>query len=186
MLNEFFRKLLFARQLKSEDGKLTILDVPILMMSVNTLSALQDLIIKELGAAGVRKIYEAGKAGGTKLAEEHKNKLKVESFKLFELMKNLVEMGGWGKINILKQDYKNSYAVYAFSNNEMALAKKYNIPSCHVIRGLTAGLHSIIFGRKVECIETSCLSKGDKYCEFVVGNEKILTRKYKSFCKAQL
>ncbi len=186
MLNDFFRKLLFARQLKSEGGELTILDIPILMMSVNTISALQDLIIKELGTAGIRKLYQAGKVGGLKLAEEHKNKLKVESFKLFELMKNLVEMGGWGKISTIKQDYKNSYAVYAFSNNELALAKKYNIPSCHIIRGLTAGLHSIIFGRKVECIEIKCVSKGDVCCEFVVAPKNCLLKKYKNFVLSQL
>ncbi len=185
MLNEFFRKLLFARQLKSEEGRLTILGVPILMMSVNTLSALQDLIIKELGVAGIKKLYQAGKIGGQKLAEEHKNKLKVESFKLFDLMKNLVEMGGWGKISIIKQDYKNSYAVYAFSNNELALAKKYNIPSCHIIRGLTAGLHFIIFGKKVECIERRCISKRDTCCEFVVAPKSCLLKRYKKFCYTQ-
>lgn len=186
MLNEFFRKLLFARQLKSEEGRLTILDVPILMMSVNTLSALQDLIIKELGAGGIKKIYESGKVGGIKLAEEHKNKLKVESYKLFEVMKNLVEMGGWGKIKTIKQDYKNSYAVYSFLNNEIGLSKQYSEPSCHIIRGLTAGLHTVIFNEEVECIETNCISKGDKYCQFIVGPRKNLMKKYKSFSTNQI
>lgn len=169
MLDGFFKKLLFSRQIKGEKGNLSILDIPVFILSVNTVVGLQEVIIKELGDFGVGEIYRAGKNAGINLAEEHKKRLNIRGPKLYSLIENLVEMGGWGDIAPQNQDYKNSRAIYIFYNSPFPpLYKKRGECSCHLIRGLIAGVHEVIFEREVDCFESKCKSKGNQFCEFII------------------
>jgi len=40
--------------------------------------------------------------------------------------------------------------------------------SCAFRRGLAAGTFGALLGQEVQCQETKCRSKGDKFCEFIV------------------
>jgi predicted hydrocarbon binding protein len=41
-------------------------------------------------------------------------------------------------------------------------------PECHIVRGILEGTAEVVFKKEYQCQEVKCLSKGDKYCEFLL------------------
>jgi len=65
---------------------------------------------------------------------------------------------------------KDLIKIRIFKYWECELARKYEImgPTGHIFRGIIAGLVEAYTGRKVKAKETSCVAKGDPYCEIKI------------------
>ena len=80
---------------------------------------------------------------------------------------------GWFAADALEVDPMSHQARLRLSRTmeTYGLEGRYEAPVCHFLRGYFAGFFRALFwSDKVECEETACRGKGDKFCEFVVTN----------------
>ncbi len=85
---------------------------------------------------------------------------------------DLLSAYGYGKGTLEKLDWEgesvivveNSFVATWYVRNNIKTDK----PVCSLLRGFIAGAAEAIGGRKLDCIETECVAKGDKVCRFVV------------------
>lgn len=179
MVFDFFKKLLMARQLTFEEGKIKIADEISIMVHGPALVKLTDMLIKSLGKKGINYIYLSSKESGIVLAQAFKKKYGLSGMKLADLMKDLAKMGGWGKIEFLKFDFENKYVIGKIIDSPFAeLTELKNRKMCHLSRGFIAGALSVVFGTDVDCIEARCKADGSGFCLGVIRpRSKFLEKK---------
>jgi predicted hydrocarbon binding protein len=189
-LEEFFRKILFARQLKVNDGYLSIYGEPYVMFPAESFSILMESIIESSGKKGKIKIYKEGVKIGESIAERLEKSINTKGDKLLEVIFNIGGMGGWGIWKLYKKDVSKKEGIVHGYNIATAkysyLRKKKNEPSCHFLRGIIAGeLRVSWVSRDIDVIETRCISQGSDYCEFI-AKRKVEFDKKNKFVKTQL
>jgi predicted hydrocarbon binding protein len=158
--------LLAHKQLKFEEGYITLFDQNGLMVPVSTLVEIQ----KNLEKVGKENlIYIGAKKSGAVWIRE--------IFRLYK-MNTIEEQANWGektftlagngKMKVIKWNVKESSMIYRVY--ESAISKEYG-KSKHAVdqvpRGWFAGASCVFFNKNVDAIETKCLAKGDEFCEFV-------------------
>jgi predicted hydrocarbon binding protein len=84
----------------------------------------------------------------------------------------MIAMGnqiGWGNFNLEACDMAKK--ILRISVSHSPFAESYGSSSagvCHLIRGVLAGMASVIFDLDCVAAEKECLAKGDERCLFVV------------------
>lgn len=158
------KKLLIARQLKFEEGEITVLGGQNVLLSTDTIIEMTMNFPKE-------KIYSLGKNGGTTMALNLK-KTGLSSRKLGEFAMELFSMDGWGNFNVLQMS--NSKITIHVQNS--SIAKKINLkashvkePQCFFLSGMLAGIWATALEKKIESKETKCLAAGHPICEFTLS-----------------
>lgn len=157
------KKLLIARQLKFEEGELTVLGGQSIILSTEIIQNMNSYFPKE-------KIYVLGKNSGEAMAQNLK-KTGLSSHKLGEFAMELFSMGGWGLFQIMQ---KTNSKITIHTKNS-AIAKKMKLifaktkePQCFFLSGMLAGVWTVALGKKTESKETKCNVKGDPVCEFTI------------------
>lgn len=189
-LEDFFRKILFARQLKVSEGYLSIYNEPYVMFPADSLSILIESTIELSGKKGKIRIYKEGIKVGESIANRLEKSTNTKGDKLLDVIFHIGGMGGWGLWKIYKKDVaKNEIIVHGYN---MATAKssylrgKKKEPTCHLLRGIIAGELRVSWdSSNIEVIETKCMSQGSNYCEFIAKRKVDFDKKNK-FVKSQL
>jgi len=185
MVFDFFKKLLMARQLTFERGQIKVADEISIMIHGPALVKLSDILIKTMGKKGIDYIYTSSKESGKIMARAFKRKYGLTGMKLANLMKDLAEMGGWGKIEFLKFDFRNKFVIGKITDSPFAeLTEFKNKKMCHITRGFIAGALSIVFKANVDCIEVKCKADGSEFCEGIIRPRREF--KEKELIKEQL
>jgi predicted hydrocarbon binding protein len=88
------------------------------------------------------------------------------------VVESLVQ-SGYGGLHVVEADLAAPRALVVCADSFEADAVRGNggskEPTCHLLRGLIAGLVEEMSGeRNLGCTETSCAGRGDARCEFVV------------------
>ena len=189
-IEEFFRKILFARQLKVHEGYLEVYGEPYIMFPAESFSMLMDSIIASSGKKGKIQIYKEGIKVGKSIAKTLKKSLSAKGDELLDTIFHIGGMGGWGlwklyrKNDIKKEGIVHGRNIATAQYNYML--KKRKEPSCHMLRGIIAGELRIVWeSNDVEVIETKCISQGTGYCEFIAKRRKNFNKKNK-YVKSQL
>jgi predicted hydrocarbon binding protein len=179
MVFDFFKKLLMARQLTFEEGQIKVAGETAIMVHGPALVKLSDMLIKSMGKRGIDYIYLSSKESGKILAQAFKKKYGLKGMELANLIKDLAEMSGWGKIEFIKFDFENKTVIGKIIDSPFAeLTEFRNKKMCHIIRGFIAGSISIIFETDVDCIEVKCKADGSEFCEGVIKpKSKFLEKK---------
>ena len=164
---DFMQKLVLARQIKFENGKVELLNQPMVISPAWTFVYMLKTA-KDSGEIG-RLIYEGTKQATREgMAKEVKKEKKIEGLDLTKWIMNSGSMAGWGKLSLEKFNPKEQSATVICRNS--VIAKIFGNSNCavdHAIRGFSAGTACEVFERDdIEAIETKCASKGDKICEF--------------------
>ena len=121
------------------------------------------------GTGGGALLYHIGSVIGRKAFENHIKITGGEFKKLLTVSEALFKASGFGEAKIIEVDIKSKQGKVKIKNNfECELFKNANEPSSHFVRGLWAGWFEKLFGKEVKAIETKCIAKGDKYCEFEI------------------
>jgi predicted hydrocarbon binding protein len=183
--HEFMQKLILARQIKFEEGKVEILNQP---MVISPAWAFAYLLKSATNPEEIGKLIYEGTKLATKdgMANKVKKEKKLEGIELTRWIMQSGSLAGWGKLSLREFDDKTCTAKVISENSAIAkLYGKSNCPVDHAIRGFSAGTACIVFGREdIEAIETKCIATGDKICEFLfMPREKALQNK---FAKKQL
>ena len=166
---EVAKKLLMARELSFDEGKITMLRGRVVIISAATFVKMHKLLA-EKGLDSDSIMYEWGKYIGYHWTSLIKQRYSMNTNDMFKWSMNTLVLGGWGKMEIVKVDLeKKDYAVYRaydspFTSELGRTGKKVD----SLIAGFYAGGGSVIYDKSLKCEETKCRSVGDPYCEFVV------------------
>jgi predicted hydrocarbon binding protein len=174
---DILKKLIGFNALNWSDGKFTINKMSgiIHLLYVNVYQ--QRLLEQQFGKKGAMEhLYSLGifqgRQGFKIISERFGYKKKLDKKKLLEFNSKQSEFVGLGKCKWIKIDFVNNIFILRMQS---AMAKEYRRlfglqkePIDHLIRGITAAFIEELTGNKVLSIETRCIAKGDKLCEFVV------------------
>lgn len=179
---EIVAKLMLHKQLKFEEGSIKLLEQNVVIFPFENLFSIQKMIensdktyemylsSKELGKNWIRNLFKAYKMETIKEQAEWGEKV--------------FTLAGMGKMKVVKWNVENSVMIYRI---EKSLTAQYygNIGHavCHIPRGWFAGASCIFFNKDVDAVETECLSKGGKYCEFLVQPKEKFDFKNEEVCQ---
>ncbi|NJD78647.1 MAG: hypothetical protein FIB08_16385 [Candidatus Methanoperedens sp.] len=151
-------------------GEFSVIEVPAIIMSIETFVNLQKDAEKILGFDGASVLfYEAGKKAGMRWINRFSKKWSLKDKKFADAVQNFYAELGWGKFN-LEENGKNELVV-RIENSFIARGYgKSNIAVCHFLRGYNAGLAEVLKGNDIDAEETRCAAKGDDCCEFIMKN----------------
>ena len=157
-----------------EKGEILAEDNSVLMLSRGNLAHLQREFEKVMGPAASLIMYKSG----SKYAQNVESNIKRGIIKLWAKLsmesvakRMLKQFSGWGygHAEILELNKATLYTRLRVTNSANALGyEKSKKPVCHFVRGIFAGAATILMDRKMGCLETKCVAKGDPYCEFEV------------------
>jgi predicted hydrocarbon binding protein len=160
---ELINKLRLARQLTFEEGQITLLGKPtVMMIPAETLMELQNGFLQ----SDPLKLYEIGKHAGldfhgliSQYAHDapHIMKFGVQVFNL----------SGFGKLETVQLDYDNCRGIFYIKDSVFAKVKS-ETPVCHYIRGMLTGFMQKTISLDIEGVEKSCMSQGHQLCEFIL------------------
>jgi len=118
-------------------------------------------------------IYDQGLSAGKITGRELLTALGKE--KVIEHVDEIIGMYqalGWGKARVMEFDQNPFVLVVRMSESAECTGQKSERPTSHFIRGHMLGVAEEIFGVEAKCTETSCVSQGNKYCEYLLEEKK--------------
>lgn len=168
---DIVKKLLLAKQLKFEDGKITFLQEPMFMLPLDTLLDFQ----RKLELINLQNlVYFSARETGLnwfKLMVDH---FKMDHNDIIKWGINKIDLAGLGRTSVKVISLNEGRALNELKDSSMAnlYLKRFGKASyCvdNIYRGYVAGAGKLIFnGKDCHAIETKCLAKGDGNCEFVI------------------
>ena len=82
---------------------------------------------------------------------------------------NMGNQIGWGNFSLKRYDPTEKHLCVAVKDSPFAQAYGPSSQSvCHLIRGVLAGMASVLFGTDCRADEVECRAKGDALCRFVI------------------
>jgi predicted hydrocarbon binding protein len=169
---DVFKKLLMARQIQFEKGKLELLGQPVVFVPVQMFSHLIKHTKNSQKIANL--IYT-----GCKLASEDFSKMMNKKYKFktrrdfSKWLIDLFSLSGWGILTLEKLDFEGGEAIFHLKDSPVCkMYGRSDKPIDHAIRGLLAGGGHGILAKEVNAIETKCVSMGGTYCEFILKAQK--------------
>lgn len=157
--------------LKFDDvrGALVYKDVRYLLIRPETLIAFQKAAEEKLGAGSDELLYAGGFMGGTLSAKRYRQVFGFSDAQSVEFMARMGTQIGWGKLTVASFDVTKRELILTVASSPFAEAYgKTTRGTCHLIRGVFAGLASGIFGTLVESHEDECIAMGSQQCKIVV------------------
>lgn len=165
---DIVKKLMMARQITMEKGEIRLLGQRMIMAPAITFYYLQNIFSSN--ELSNKMMYYTCKVTNTRgYASGLSEHYGLKGEKLIQWMANSSQLAGWGEFELVNFDAKQKRAIVQVKNSAVATYfKKQAIPVDHMIRGYCAGVAAMVFNdNNIDMIETKCLAKGDKICEFV-------------------
>ncbi len=163
MESEILKELKFD----AEKGGFFYKGVRYLLIRPETLATFQKAVERETGERASNLLYESGFTGGNLSAKRYRE---LFGFTDEETVRFMMEMGtqlGWGRFELKVLDRDRRVLVVHVYHSPFAESYGPSVkPVCHIIRGVVGGVSSLIFDKKIEPKEVSCLAKGENFCKF--------------------
>ena len=149
-------------------GEFSVIEVPAVIVSIETFVNLQKEAEKILGSDGASVLlYETGKKAGLRWINRFSKEWGLKDKKFIEAVQNFYAELGWGKFSVEENNrnelvirVENSFIARGYGNSEATV--------CHFLRGYNAGLAEVLKGKDIDAEEVRCIAKGDDCCEFVM------------------
>ena len=170
MINNYYDKFIYTNSLNFRNNNFFLLDIPFVMMPNELIVGL----LSHSDAAFNKKIYYTVREAVIKdLVKDFRIDFKATGLKAIEVIEQYFSESGWGHIENVQVDREHFRAIIHVSNNPFAskLFGKSKEPIDHLFRGIFAGLFSVAFEKKMECVELHCVARGEQDCEFVVKEQ---------------
>lgn len=162
---ELLNKLRLSKQLTFEEGEITLLGEPAVMIipGAGFMEMQKKLMEKDPLA-----LYDVGENTGNQLYDlVHHYAADPKHMIKFGIQ--LLNLSGYGKFQVMDYKPKNKRAIVHVDHSiNVRMHPKDKKPVCHYIRGLLAGFMENLYKANVACVETHCMAIGDKNCEFVI------------------
>ncbi len=155
MLSTFMKRLLFARQLDIQEGKVMILGVKHSCLPISFLNELHNKHPSEISKILKSNIKEEMKKYSKAIGTKEEN--------MFKNAPDIFEIYGLGKLEINDYDKVKKKAIIRVKNVPIECKKD----SC-MTSSIISGMFSSILKKDVDAKSNKCIAKGDQYCEFIV------------------
>lgn len=173
------KKIIGHGSLQFNNGMLTVWNVPIILMPLNTYILLNQIMIEKFGNDARDIIYYLIKRqamGGMEILEKqfgYKDMKRIVQYQL-----GTSALMGVGPHHLIRYDEKNKIAIVKIEPNPLAeISKKmFGIvknPIDHFARGGMAGIFSYAFKEEVIAIETQCNATGKQNCIIEIKPKKL-------------
>lgn len=150
-------------------GALMYKGVRYLLMRPETIAGFQKALVAHCGKDVEDNLLAGGYTGGSLSAQQYKTLHGFSDAEIIEFMMNMGNQIGWGHFRLVRYDSTEKYLCVAVKNSPFAQAYGQSSRSvCHLIRGVLAGMASVLFGCDCSAKEVECRAKGDAGCRFVV------------------
>jgi predicted hydrocarbon binding protein len=175
---QLLERVLRFRAIQHKEGRVTLWGIPATINQSYSNVYLQKLIEKKYGAKECTNIFYSlgvfqGRAafkmisdrfGYAKTFQDKKKLLK------FELGQGIVT--GHGIFNWIRMDFnKNVFISKGISPHAEEYKRFFGIqknPVDHFLRGVGSAYIEEVIGKGTFCVESKCIARGDKYCEFMI------------------
>lgn len=147
-------------------GRFSVIEVPAIIMSVETFVRMQKEAEKMFGFEGASVLfYETGKKSGEQWIKRFSREWELDDQRFIQAVQDFYAELGWGNFNITNGNeivvkVEHSFIARGYGSSDRA--------SCHFLRGYNAGLAEALSGKSIDAEEVRCATKGDGYCEFVM------------------
>ncbi len=177
----FFEKLMLARQVSFKGGRVEVLGGQRLMLfQQKFLANFTEDIIKDAEAA--RALYKDCRKD---MAENFIRKVlgshgAASKKEVLSLLGNVAGFAGWGVYRYESIDEAKPRVVINMGECIVGSALRYKVsaPCDHIFRGFVAGGTSRVYGKELECVESSCIALGDEHCRFVASVREELKKEF--------
>lgn len=132
-------------------------------------------IRERFGSGGEAFLYYVGFEIGVGYGRSHRElglKLGItDPVRVYrDISVNLFNSVGFGRMEVVEiRRYPPGATLRVYDSFECELGLGAGKPYSHLIRGMIAGVLTVLFDRKVKARETRCIARGDQYCEFEVS-----------------
>lgn len=174
---DLLNKLLMMRQLRFEEGRISLLGQRVFLGPRDTLIGLTNFLLKHPDT--VPEVYEHIRLSFDKgWADTVKQTYGLKSKDYFRWLIDISNIAGWGKSELIKFRDETFSGIFRTSSGLIAetFKGKANSPVCHIWRGLTAGGLTSVFDRDIDWAEDKCLAQGDPYCEFIFEPRELMKK----------
>jgi len=164
-MSSFLSKLLTARQAIFTEEEIEILEMNYILHPMEALVDFQAKLKDE------KQMEDFGVLISSSLFEHLKKRFSIDESKIADLWLDLFNLLGFGKLNVINLDEKQSVLEIKNCNFAKIYLSKYKQqkqPVCHIIRGVIKNTFERIYGKKFQCKELQCLAAGSKSCTFKV------------------
>jgi len=151
-------------------GTLRYKGVRYLLIRPETLGELLKAVEPVAGEQAGEALYRGGFEGGRLSTTTYRE---VHGFSDREIIDFMMRMGreiGWGRLSL--ERYSPDPGRMEVRVEGSAFAAAYgpsSRPVCHLIRGVVAGMASVLLGRECRAVETACEAVGDPCCRFTLS-----------------
>ncbi len=121
---------------------------------------------KAVGPGGEKLIYKEGFEYGKAAWANLMSTFRPKSDEALSEILQIYSAVGWGRPSLHDLDLRANRAKIRMTDGFECANADTGKPASHFMRGHIAGAMSAYFRTDVKCVETKCLSAGDKYCEF--------------------
>ena len=150
-------------------GALLYQGVRYLLIRPETIAGFQKAITETCGQETDEKLFAGGVTGGSLSSKKYRELHHFDNHEIIEYMMNMGNQIGWGCFNLERYDPQEKSLRVSVAHSPFA--ESYGKSSqgvCHLIRGVLAGMASVVFETDCAAEETECVAKGDQRCLFVV------------------
>ena len=140
------------------------------MMGARALANMLRAVNEKFGSGGNVILYEEGRSYGKEVGSDYLLKLGGDFVgpNIAEVLK-LYQALGWFRVaKVHTEPDAGTFTLQAEENFECSGVES-RVPHSHFVRGHLEGSVTVWLGKPMECKETLCVAKGDKYCEFVIS-----------------
>ena len=178
-MSKFLAKLMQTGQFSFEEGHVKMLGEYVLLYPSGVIVHLYDTLLKDIGAKKTEKLFE--EMGSYQVEAAAKRYLKRYNFsklsktRIQNFTTRILNSTGWGMIRITRMSMKNRSARVVVEDSTFSAKwlmmhnKRSKKPLDFWLKGLIKEHFTVIFGSKVNVVETKCLACGHKFCVFEVS-----------------
>ena len=165
-----------GRQLEFTEGDIQILETKFTMHSLSHYFHWRETVKEKRGAEGLTEIYEVGRITGKEMAKTYKDKFKIGGLESANFWKNLIELSGLGKVQILNPQEGGKVLIQmesAFARHYTSKKEKIEENVDEYLVGMLTGIFEEMYERKLAGKETKCSALGQQYCEIIIKPEEV-------------
>ena len=153
-------------------GSLRYKGVRYLLIRPETIAGFQKTLVENCGKEVDDMLFDGGFTGGSLSTQKYKELHNFSDHEIIDFMMNMGNQIGWGHFSLDRYDPAARHL--CVSVNHSPFAQAYGASShgvCHLIRGVLAGMATVLFTEDCTAQEVECQARGDRSCRFVIEGQ---------------
>jgi len=150
-------------------GSLLYNGVRYLLIRPETIAGFQRALTERCDKEAEDRVVEGGYTGGSLSAKKYRDIHNFSDHEIIDFMMNMGNQIGWGHFSLDRYDPSAKHLCVSVKHSPFAQAYGASSHSvCHLIRGVLAGMATVLFAGDCTAQEVECQAKGDERCRFVI------------------